>query len=65
MKDFEKRDQFITEMTQILGYLLQNEYIYYSRASLYGKALNSGIITVGEYAVAKEYYGSLWNYVGD
>lgn len=38
---------------------------YVSRAAIFNRALNEGIITEDTYNKAREYYGSLWNYVGD
>ena len=38
---------------------------YVSRATIFTRALNEGIITEDTYNEAREYYGSLWNYVGD
>lgn len=36
-----------------------------SRQTIYQYGLNDGIITQNEYNEAKNFYGSLWNYVGD
>lgn len=38
---------------------------YVSRASIFYNALNKGKITMDVVEQAREYYGSLWNYVGD
>lgn len=38
---------------------------YISKASLFRMGLDDGIITEDEFWGAREYYGSLWNYVGD
>lgn len=38
---------------------------YVSRQTIYQHGLNDGIITQNEYNEAKNFYGSLWNYVGD
>lgn len=38
---------------------------YVSRAFIFMRALNDGKITIDIVKQAKEYYGSLWNYVGD
>ena len=38
---------------------------YVSRACIFMRALNNGKITEDTVKQAKEYYGSLWNYVGD
>ena len=48
-----------------LELLFPIEANYGSRASLFGKGLENGVITREEYNQAKEYYGKLWNYVGD
>lgn len=47
---------------------LENEYLdggYVSRASIFLRALADGKITEDICKQAREYYGSLWNYVGD
>lgn len=36
-----------------------------SRSSAFGCALEDGLITEEDYREAHEYFGSLWNYVGD
>ena len=36
-----------------------------SRAEVFGKAMNDGLITDEEYKEAREFYGILWNYTGD
>lgn len=38
---------------------------YCSIATVFTKALNAGKVTVETVKEAKQYYGSLWNYVGD
>lgn len=38
---------------------------YVSRQTIYQHGLDDGIITQNEYNEAKNFYGSLWNYVGD
>ena len=38
---------------------------YVSRQTIYQHGLDGGIITQNEYNEAKNFYGSLWNYVGD
>ena len=38
---------------------------YVSRATVFMNALNAGKITIDQVNEAKQYYGSLWNYVGD
>lgn len=38
---------------------------YSSRSSLWGEGLKAGIVTEELYRKAREYYGKLWNYVGD
>ena len=38
---------------------------YVSRASIFMRALQDGKIDVDVVKSAREYYGSLWNYVGD
>lgn len=47
---------------------LEREYPdggYVSRATIFMKAWKDGKITEDIVKKAKEYYGSLWNYVGD
>lgn len=36
-----------------------------SRAGLFNRAFNDGRITMEVLEAAREYYGRLWNYVGD
>ena len=51
-----------------LCYELENEYPdggYVSRATLFNRALSEGKITKEVRDRAREYYGRLWNYVGD
>lgn len=38
---------------------------YVSRATLFNRAMLDGTITERTRDLAQEYYGSLWNYVGD
>lgn len=38
---------------------------YVSRATLFNRAMWDGTITERTRDLAQEYYGSLWNYVGD
>lgn len=45
-----------------LGGLYPIDYSYGSRSSVFGKALSDGLISREDYNVAREYYGSLWNY---
>ena len=47
---------------------LESEYPdggYVSRASIFMRALRDGKITEDDVHSAREYYGRLWNYVGD
>ena len=47
---------------------LESEYSdggYASRATIFNRALREGKITEDVRDEAQEYYGSLWNYVGD
>ena len=47
---------------------LEDEYPdggYVSRATIFNRALSEGKITEKIWNRAREYYGSLWNYVGD
>ena len=47
---------------------LESEYSdggYVSRATIFNRALREGKITDDVRDEAREYYGSLWNYVGD
>ena len=44
--------------------LFPKEANYGSRASLFGKGLESKVITNEEYKEAREYYGKLWFYTG-
>lgn len=51
-----------------LCYELENEYPdrdYVSRATIFNRALSEGKITKEVRDRAREYYGRLWNYVGD
>lgn len=47
-----------------LGELYPIEYSYGSRAGVFGMALSDGLISREDYNVAREHYGSLWNYAG-
>ena len=38
---------------------------YVSRATVFNRALNDGKITIEIRNMARSYYGTLWNYVGD
>lgn len=38
---------------------------YVSRATIFNRALNEGLIDEQTRNQAREYYGKLWNYVGD
>ena len=47
---------------------LEGEYEdggYVSRATIFNRAMQEGKITEAVRDRAREYYGSLWNYVGD
>ena len=47
---------------------LEDEYpdgCYVSRATIFNRALNEGKITIETRDEARDYYGRLWNYVGD
>lgn len=47
---------------------LESEYPdggYVSRASVFNRALQDGKITEEIRDAARDYYGTLWNYVGD
>ncbi len=47
---------------------LENEYPdggYVSRATIFNRALQDGKITEEIRDLAKDYYGTLWTYVGD
>ena len=51
-----------------LEHKLESEYsdgVYVSRATIFNRALREGKITEDVRDEAREYYGSLWNYVGD
>lgn len=51
-----------------LYHKLEDEYSdggYVSRATIFNRALSEGKITEKIWTRAREYYGSLWNYVGD
>ena len=39
--------------------------IQMSRAQAFGMALDDGLIDEDTYRMAREYFGKLWNYVGD
>lgn len=38
---------------------------YVSRATIFNRALNDGLITKDVRDEARDFYGRLWNYVGD
>lgn len=42
-----------------------NDGLYVSRATIFNRAMWDGKITEKVRDLACEYYGSLWNYVGD
>ncbi len=43
-----------------------NKYpVQMSRSEAFTRALNDGLIDEDTWRMAKEYFGSLWNYVGD
>lgn len=47
---------------------LEDEYPdggYASCATIFNRALNEGKITIETRDAARDYYGRLWNYVGD
>lgn len=47
---------------------LEHEYPdgdYVSRATIFNRALAEGKITEDVWTQARDYYGSLWNYIGD
>lgn len=51
-----------------LYHKLEDEYSdggYVSRATIFNRALSEGKITEKIWTRAREYYGRLWNYVGD
>lgn len=57
-------DKDVREMINILESLyLDGGYV--SRKTICSHALTDGIITQDEYNEVKEFYGSLWSYVGD
>ena len=55
-------------ITRVSKWALENlpyEYMNSSRMTYFKSAFRSGIITKDELENAKNYYGQLWNYVGD
>lgn len=66
----EWRKEIITKinLTKIYNDMKMKYHPYptqMSRADAFGHALEDGIIDSGVYSAIREYYGNLWNYVGD
>ena len=57
--------QEIEDARQVLEDMYPVEANYGSRCSLWSEGLRDDIISKTLYDKAKEYYGKLWNYVGD
>lgn len=55
----------VEETSKILEDLYPVDANYSSRCSVYQNGLKDGIITKNEFEAARNYYGRLWNYVGD
>lgn len=56
--------KMVQSLTRMLYEKLPNSQ-YGSYCSLYSDALRNNLITREEFAIAKEYYGHIWNYAGD
>jgi hypothetical protein len=59
--DMEK----IRQKTEELKLAYPVEGTYGSKCSLWTKALNDSLVSGDLYKAAQNYYGTLWNYVGD
>jgi len=55
----------VQETSKVLEDLYPIDAHYSSRCSMYQNGLLDGIITKNEFEAARNYYGRLWNYVGD
>ena len=55
----------VSEITTILEDLYPIDANYNSRCTIYQNGLRDEIITKEEFTAARDYYGRLWNYVGD
>lgn len=55
----------ISQISRNLETLLPIEYAYGSKSSLWLCGLNTGLVTQEQFNKARDYYGSLWSYVGD
>jgi len=55
----------VSEITTILEDLYPIDANYSSRCTIYQNGLRDEIITKEEFNAARDYYGRLWNYVGD
>ncbi len=69
-KEEERKKQLLehTDFSKLYSKFedMYNPYpIQMSRSSAFGHALDDGLITQDIYDLACEYYGKLWNYVGD
>lgn len=57
--------EFIKQKTKELSEKFPIEAAYNSRCSLWQKGVSDGLICHELFVAASEYYGGLWNYVGD
>lgn len=69
-KQKERRKELMTttNFTKIYSDMEQKHHPYptqMARSDAFGHALADGIIDEETYLAAREYYGKLWNYVGD
>ncbi len=62
-KAIEKKD--FTTMYSIFENMYNPYPVQMSREEAFRHARNEGLISEAIYRHAREYYGSLWNYVGD
>lgn len=63
MKAIEKKD--FTTMYSIFEKMYNPYPVQMARSEAFGKAREEGLISEAIFRHARQYYGSLWNYVGD
>lgn len=61
----EKQRKNFTKMYEEFERKYNKYPVQMGRYEAFGRALQDGLIDQETYNEAREYYGSLWNYVGD
>lgn len=65
---YSQKHDWLALVARVNMWTVQNrpdEYMYNSKQTYWGSALQAGIITQDEYNLGRNMYAQLWNYVGD